>query len=154
MTNVYKSRGYYFEDYTEGFTILSPGRTITEADIVNFSGVAGDYNQIHTNVDFARKGAYGRRIAQGLLVLSIANGLLVQSGFVEGTIIAFREITWKFSKPVFIGDTIYAKAVTAHLRAMPPLGGGTVTFDVEVTNQDEGVVQRGQWVALIASKPG
>ena len=153
MTDTHTAQGRYFEEFHEGFTIVSAGRTVTETDIVNFSGVAGDFNQIHTNADFARKGAYGRRIAQGLLVLSMANGLLVQSGIVEGTILAFREITWKFSRPVFIGDTIYTRATTTKRKNMEKLGGGSVTFDIEVTNQDGKLVQRGQWVALIASKP-
>jgi 3-hydroxybutyryl-CoA dehydratase len=153
MTETFIRQGRYFEEFELEDSFVSAGRTITETDIVNFAGTTGDYTQIHTNVEVARQGVFGRRIAHGLLGLSVASGLLVQLGFIEGTVLAFRELTWKFSQPVFIGDTIHTEATVAKAKAMPRLGGGAVTFDVRVVNQESEVVQRGKWVLLIADKP-
>jgi 3-hydroxybutyryl-CoA dehydratase len=154
MIKAFTPRGRYFEEFEVGDVVVSAGRTITETDIVNFAGVAGDYTQIHTNAEFARQGMFGRRVAHGLLALAIASGLLAQLGFVQGTVLAFRDLSWKFSLPIFIGDTVHTTATVAELKAMQRLGGGAVTFDVQVINQEDKIVQRGKWVLLIASKPG
>ena len=154
MANTHTSRGRYFEEFALGDTVVSAGRTITEADIVNFAGLSGDYTQIHTNAEFARQGVFGQRVAHGLLLMSIASGLLAQLGFIEGTVLAFRELTWKFSLPVFIGDTIHVQATVADLKALRRLGGGAVTLDIHIINQQDKMIQSGQWVLLIAQKPG
>ena len=117
-------RGMYFEEFELGQEISTPSRTITEADIVNFAGVSGDYNALHTDEVFAASTPYGKRIAHGMLVLSVATGLAARHGFIEGTTLAFREVSWKFSSPVFIGDTIFMKAKVKELKPMPKLGGG------------------------------
>ena len=154
MNQTYVPRGRYFEEFELGYTVTSAGRTITEADIVNFAGVAGDYTQIHVNAEFARQGIFGQRVAHGLLLMAVASGLMAQLGFIEGTVLALRELTWKFSLPVFIGDTVHVRAKVAELKAMRRLSGGAVTFDVQVINQNYKIVQLGRWVLLIASKPG
>jgi acyl dehydratase len=151
MPETFRPRGRYFEEFEIGEVVVSAGRTITEADIVNFAGVSGDFTQIHTDAEYARQGAFGQRVAHGLLGLAIATGLTAQLGLIEGTVLAFRELTWKFSLPIFIGDTIHVKATVAECKAMRRLGGGAVTLDVQVINQDDKVVQRGKWVVLMAS---
>ena len=100
------------------------------------------FNQIHTDAEFARQGVFGQRVAHGLLGLAVATGLAAHLGFIEGTVLAFRELTWKFSLPIFFGDTIHVKASVANLKPMRRLGGGAVTFDVQVINQQDKVVQR------------
>ena len=93
-------------------------------------------------------------MAHGLLVLSIANGLAVRTGFIEGTVLAFREISnWKFIKPVFIGDTIHAELEVVETKALRRIGGGSVVINVSVKNQNGDIVMKGDWVALIASRP-
>ena len=146
-------KGWTFEEFSVGDTFVTAGRTVTEADIVAFAGLSGDFTQLHTNVEAAREGIPGERIAHGLLGLSIASGLLAQLGFTEGTIPAFRELTWKFRQPIFIGDTIRATATVTGTRLVPRLGGGLVKLDVAVTNQAGASVQRGTWTLLIASRP-
>lgn len=145
-------RGRYFEEFEVGDEMVSPGRTITEADIVAFAGLSGDYNQLHTDAEFAAATPFGQRVAHGLLCLSIASGLASRLGFIEGTALAFRELSWKFSQPVFIGDTVSVKATVAEKRPMPRLGGGRVVFDVSLVSQTGSVVQRGQWHVLIKSR--
>jgi 3-hydroxybutyryl-CoA dehydratase len=153
MPETFQPRGRYFEEFHIGDVVVSAGRTITEADVVAFAGLSGDFTQIHVDAEHARDTMFGQRVAHGLLALSIASGLTARLGFIEGTVLAFRELTWKFSLPIFFGDTIHVKATVAELKALPRLGGGAVTLDVQIINQDDKVVQRGQWVVLMASKP-
>jgi 3-hydroxybutyryl-CoA dehydratase len=146
-------RGKYFEEFEIGTEVVSPSRTITEADVVMFAGLTGDYNQLHTDEEFAKTTPFGRRIAHGLLVLSYSVGLLGRLGFIEGTALAFRELSWKFSQPVFMGDTVHVKARCRELKPMARLGGGLVIFDLSVVNQEGKTVQKGEWHVLMASKP-
>ncbi|MDX1612743.1 MAG: MaoC/PaaZ C-terminal domain-containing protein [Candidatus Promineifilaceae bacterium] len=148
-----RPRGRYFEEFAVGDTIVTAGRTITETDIVAFAGLSGDYNQIHTDAHYAADSPAGERVAHGLLVLSIASGLAVQTGMVEGTVIYFRELDWKFSNVVRIGDTVHVRVEVSETKALPRLGGGSVTMKVSVLNQDDEVVHRGHWVMLVASRP-
>ncbi len=149
---VYQPKGLYFEDFTVGTRLRTAGRTITEADIVAFAGLSGDYNQIHTNAVYAAVDTFGRRVAHGLLVQSIATGLAVQSGVIEGTVLAFRELECKFSLPVYIGDTVYVAIDIVDVKAFPRLKGGNVTMKYAVINQDGAAVQRGNWVMLVKSR--
>lgn len=148
----YQPRGRYFEEFEVGQTIVTAGRTITEGDIVRFAGLSGDFNQIHTDASYAEVGMFGERIAHGLLVLSIASGLAVQTGMIEGTVLAFRELEWKFSRPVMIGDTVHVVIEVVDTKALARLGGGNVTMKVSVLNQRDEVVHRGTWVMLVQSK--
>lgn len=152
MAKTFARRGQYFEEFEIGDVATSAGRTITETDIVNFAGLSGDYTQIHTDVEFCRESMFGQRVAHGLLVLGIASGLLARLGFIEGTALAFRELTWKFSLPVFIGDTLHTQATVTGLKPVRRLGGGMVTFEVQVINQAGKLTQGGEWVVLVASR--
>ncbi len=149
-----KTRGLYFEEFEVGQRITTSGRTITEADVVAFAGLSGDYNAIHTDVEYSRSTPFGRRVAHGLLGVSIASGLAVNTGLMEGTVIAFREISaWKFSLPIFIGDTIHVVMEIIETKAMPRLGGGSVVINQEVINQDDKTVMKGRLSVLVKSKP-
>lgn len=146
-------RGLFFEEFEIGHTFTTPARTITETDIVAFAGLSGDYNLIHTDAAYAKTTAFGQRIAHGLLSLSVVSGLAVRSGFMEGTVLAFREVSkWKFSLPVFIGDTIHAEIEVVETKSLPRLGGGAVNLQFRVKNQDAKTVMRGIFNLLIQSK--
>jgi acyl dehydratase len=153
MTDLTRPQGYYFEEFEIGHVIESAARTITETDVVLFAGLSGDYNQLHTDAEFAKGTLFGERVAHGLLGLSIASGLASRLGFIEGTAQAFRELAWKFSGPIKIGDTIRARFEVRQKKETRRLGGGLVTFDVAVLNQRDEVVQKGTWKALIQSAP-
>lgn len=146
--------GLYFEEFTVGRKIVTVGRTIAESDIFTFAGLSGDFNQIHTDAEFAKNTPFGQRVAHGLLGVAITSGLAMRTGVLEGTVIAFREISeWKFSKPVFIGDTIHAELTVTETKSLPRLGGGSVTIVFDVQNQKNETVMKGTWVVLVASKP-
>ena len=95
----------YYEDMNIGDEWISSSRTVTEADIVNFAGLSGDFNQLHMDEEFAKKTTFGKRIAHGLLGLCIASGFSTRHP--PTAIIAFLGIKeWNFKAPIFIGDTI------------------------------------------------
>jgi acyl dehydratase len=148
-------RGMYFDEFQTGQQILTAGRTITEADIVGFAGLSGDYNQIHVDADYSAKAPFGQRVAHGLLVTAIASGLAMQTGVMEGTVLAFREISeWKFIKPVFIGDTVHVVLEVKETKDLRRIGGGSVMIEIAVVNQKDETVMKGIWTVLIASRPG
>lgn len=147
-------RGLYFEEFEIGRSIASPGRTVTEADIVNFAGVSGDFTSIHTNAEYTKQTPFGQRVAHGLLGLAFISGLASRTGVLEGTVLAFREIKeWKFSLPMFIGDTIHVEMEVVEKKPMPRLGGGTVVLMMRVKNQNDKIVMKGRWSVLFQSKP-
>lgn len=148
-----RPRGRYFEEFAVGDKMTSQGRTLTEADIVAFAGLSGDYNPIHIDAEFAKAGMFGERIAHGLLILSVASGLAWQLGFMAGTADAFLSLDCKFAGPTKIGDTIKVSAEVTQKRDMPGSGGGMVVFNVEVTNQRDEVVQKGKWSVLVHGNP-
>ena len=149
MSELRSHGGLYFEDYAPGDSVTSQGRTVTEADIVSFAALSGDWNAIHVDAEYAKTGMFGERIAHGMLGLSIATGLAVRLGFMDEAVIAFRGLEWKFSGAIRIGDTIKVRAEVAEKKAMPRLGGGLVTFNVDVLNQRGESVQGGTWKLLV-----
>jgi|WetSurMetagenome_2_1015567.scaffolds.fasta_scaffold307299_2 3-hydroxybutyryl-CoA dehydratase len=146
-------KGLYFEEYEVGQTIVSLGRTVSEADVMGFAGLTGDWNPLHTDAVFAAQHPLGQRVAHGLLGLSMGVGLAVRLGFLDETLLAFREIeSWKFSLPIFLGDTIHMRATVVEKKAVPRLNGGMISLEAEILNQTDQVVQRGTWNVLIKSK--
>jgi 3-hydroxybutyryl-CoA dehydratase len=147
------SKGLYFEEFELGMTITSPGRTITETDVVAFAALTGDWTRIHTDAVYAASHPLGQRVAHGLLGMSIAVALAIRLGFLEETVLSFREISdWKFSLPIHLGDTIHMRGVVVESKRVPRLGGGLVTLEVEIVNQNDEVAQRGKWGFLVKSK--
>jgi len=126
----------YYEDFIVGVEHISRGRTITESDVVNFAGLSGDFVELHTNEEFARQSPFGKRIAHGLLTLSISSGLMVQMNLVTDTVLAFYGIDkLRFVKPVFIGDTVHVrKNVVDAIAKSTEMG--VVTFETTVLNQN------------------
>lgn len=145
-------RGHFFEEFEVGYHVVSPSRTITEADVCAFAGLSGDYNPLHTNEEFARSTSFGGRIAHGMLGLSVATGLAARLGFIDGTALAFLGLDWKFRKPILLGDTIHVVIAVTDKRANARMGGGIVTFDVRMVNHRDELVQRGTWDILVRAK--
>lgn len=126
----------YFEDFSPGVEHTTRGRTITESDILNFAGLSGDFIELHTNEEYARQSSFGRRIAHGMLTLSISTGLMTQMNLITDTVVAFYGIDkLRFVKPVFIGDTIHVrkKVIDAITKSE---AAGVVTFETSVLNQN------------------
>jgi len=127
---------HYYEDFAIGGAFESRGRTVTEADIVNFAGLSGDFVELHTNEEFARKSPFGRRIAHGALVFSISTGLMTQMNLLNDTVLAFYGLDkLRFTGPVFIGDTVHVVKRVIELREKDA-DRGIVTFETQVLNQN------------------
>lgn len=125
-----------FEDFVDDYVSTSRGRTVTEADIVNFAGLSGDFVELHMNEQYAAQGPFGRRIAHGALIFSISTGLSVQMNQIEDTVVAFYGVDkLRFTHPVFIGDTIHVVKKVVK-REPKGAGRGVVTFETTVLNQN------------------
>lgn len=154
MNPIENRRGMYFEEFAVGQKITTAARTVTESDVITFAGLSGDFNQIHTDAEFSKTTPFKQRVAHGLLVVSIASGLAMRTGVLEGTVLAFREInSWKFSSPVFLGDTIYVVLDILETKALPRLGGGSVVIELTVKNQRGETPMKGTWTVLVTNKP-
>jgi acyl dehydratase len=148
----YSTRGKTFEDLNIGDEFTTGARTVTEADVVNFAGVSGDFQPEHMNDEFAKQGALGTRIAHGLLVLAMATGLLNQTGMTEGTNIALMEMKVRFTHPVRPGDTITAVARVTGKRETKKPDRGIVTLAATVLNQSEVPVLEAEWPLMLYRK--
>ncbi len=144
---------YYYEDLRVGQEFTGPRRTITEADIVGFAQLSGDWNPLHTDEEFARTGRFGARIAHGLLTLSAVTGLMDRAGLFDGTAVAMLGIEWRFERPVFIGDTIGFRMRIDSLRPTSDGRYGVVGRTFEVVNQRGERVQEGSLPLLVARRP-
>jgi len=145
-------RGLYFDDLPVGQTFTSPARTVTEADIVLFAGVSGDYNPLHTDEVYASQTVFRGRIAHGLLVQSVASGLAWQLGIFDGTIAALKEMLIRFQSPVMPGDTVRLELSVAEKDPEPSKRRGWVRFDSRVRNQRGDTVIDGSWTTLMHRK--
>jgi len=143
------AQGLLFDEFEPGQVFGSGGRTVTEADIVSFAGLSGDYNPLHTDEEYARATPFRGRIAHGLLVQSIASGLANQTKVFEGTIAALQEMIIRFRAPVFPGDTVRMELTVSEKEPEPNARRGWIRFDASVKNQRDEVVIDGEWLTLM-----
>lgn len=141
--------GLTFDDFEVNQKFVSHSITVTDAHIVLFAGLSGDFNPLHVDEEFAKKTIFKGRIAHGLLTLSLLSGHLGM--LVAGTAIALLGINVKFLSPVRSGDTIHSEAIVKEKRYVEKYQGGIVTFDFIVKNQKEEKVIEGE-VSLLISK--
>jgi acyl dehydratase len=150
-----RSIGYWLEDFQGKPSLRSAGRTIGEADLINYAGLSGDYSPVHTDEEACAKTDFGTRIGHGLLGLSIAQGLMWRTGYTAGTGVAsVAWSAWTFRKPFYIGDTLHVEWDIAEARpsASRP-GQGIITENVRIVNQKGETVQEGQHVMLVRRRP-
>jgi acyl dehydratase len=142
----------YFDDVEVGQEWTSGGRTVTEADIVNFAGFSGDFNPIHIDAEFAKSTPFRRPIAHGFGVFCIGSGLGVMTPQLR-TIAMLRVKYWNFILPVFAGDTIKmtSRVVEKTLRGRGKRG--EVVWYRGITNQEGKTVQEGEIVLLLEARP-
>jgi len=142
----------YYDDFEIGDEMISPRRTITEADIVQFTGLSGDFNPLHIDEVFAQDTPYKTRVAHGLLSVSVVTGLQSMMGNVNGSTLGLLEINWIFKKGVVAGDTIHAKFVVSEKKETSKPDRGVLTRTVYVINQRDEVVSEGKIVLLMMKK--
>jgi acyl dehydratase len=147
--------GPWFDDVVVGASHVSAGRTVTEADVVGFAGLSGDFCELHTNAEYAAASPFGGRIAHGMLSLVLAHGLMVRAGWLVDSGIAL--LGWdrlRFVAPVRIGDTIRIHWRTLEARPSHSRPDAGVVRDVvELRNQRGDVVMTAELATLVRRKP-
>jgi 3-hydroxybutyryl-CoA dehydratase len=143
----------YFDDIVESHQFGTSRRSITEADIIWFSGISGDHSPLHTDKTFIEKNTgFGDRIAQGWLIVGIQSGL--RSELMRWEILAYLEAERQFAVPAYPGDTIEAMYKVAKVkRSKSKPDRGVVHLSCQVINQNGDVVQEGSEVFLVATQP-
>jgi acyl dehydratase len=148
-------RGMYFEDFAEGMTLRTPARTITSTDIVNFACLTGDFNDVHTNYEYAKSTPFGEVIAHGPLIYGVAGGLQYASGINDGTLLALLGIDkWRLLGPVKHGDTVHMEQTVIAKRKTSKPGQGIITFKREIKKQDGSVVQEMEATIMYRCREG
>jgi len=142
----------WFEEIDVGEESESPGRTVTEADIVIFAGLSGDYNVLHTDAEFMKSSSFGERIAHGLLGLAIQSGLFTRAAIPYATL-GGGTLRWKFKGPIKIGDTIRVRARVTAKEDAPKVDRGLVTVQRQVLNQRDEIVQEGETDLVVQRRP-
>lgn len=146
----------FLKEIKVGEKAVSPGRTVTEADIVMFASLSGDWTELHTNAEYMKNSVFGQRIAHGMLTLSIASGLGLRTrGHPTVETLAFLGMDKvRLIAPVFIGDTIRVESEVIEARpskSMP--GAGILRFKNTVKNQRDEDVATWETAIMVSVKP-
>ncbi len=146
------SRGLTYDEFEIGAIYKSQSRTVTEADVVNFAGLAGDFNPLHTDAEFAKSTPTGERIAHGVLILAMATGMANWMGIFEGTTIALMEQVTRYKGTVKFGDTVHLEMEVIEKKPTSKPERGVVKYATRVRNQRDEVVLDGEWTLLMKAK--
>lgn len=141
-----------FDDVPVGATFTTGGRTVTDADVVNFAGLSGDFHSLHMDETFAASTTHGRRLAHGMLVVSMTAGLVAKlplMGLLERTTLGLVGVECKFLKPTFIGDTIRVVLHVVEKTESRKLDRGAVVMRRTVLNQNGDAVIEGIWKLIV-----
>ena len=146
-------QGLYFEDFALGLTYKTYGRTLTDADLVQFAGISGDFNPVHMDKETAQSTPFRGRVAHGMLVQSIATGLAVQMGIFHGTLVAIAgmDIAWK--SPARVGDTLRVTMEVVEVDPSPKPKRGKIRFGVLVQKEDDTVLAESSWNTVVSRRP-
>jgi acyl dehydratase len=142
----------FYEDISIGEVWHTSSRTVTMADVVNFAGLSADYNRAHVDDEYAKNTVFGKRIAHGLLVLSILSGLVTRSlanQFLEKNFIGLINLECRFPKPTFVGDTLRGEVEVAEKRVTSKGNRGIVTFARRALNQHDEVVLESKFTLMM-----
>ncbi len=145
--------GYYWDDWIVGEIRVTPSRRITAADGDAFAEIEGGRNEMHLDPEYARTTIWGRMSVHGLLTVSIASGLMEESGLFARTGLAFLGLTWNFRAAVFVDDDIRVRWWTSDKRPTKNPDRGLVMHSIEVLNQDDTIVCDGGKTTLFARRP-
>ncbi|MCG3139488.1 MAG: Bifunctional protein PaaZ [Anaerolineae bacterium] len=144
-----KTRGLTFDEFNVGDVFASQARTVTEADVVAFAGISGDFNPLHTDAEFGKTTPFGERIAHGMLIAAISTGMANWLGVFEGTTIALMEQVLQYKGAVKFGDTVHLELTVAEKKESSKPDRGVVIFSARVLNQENKIVIDGTWTTLM-----
>ncbi|MFC9536741.1 MaoC/PaaZ C-terminal domain-containing protein [Streptomyces sp. NPDC056975] len=146
----------YFEDVPLDRTFVTSGRTLTEADVVGFAGLSGDWNALHVDAHAAAATPFGGRIAHGLLVLSMASGMTTRLPVLQGlqpSLLGMTGMSCRWPAPTRIGDTLRIELTFVNAEYTSSRTRGLVTERRRALNQDGAVVLDSEWALLVAARP-
>jgi acyl dehydratase len=141
--------GLTFEQFNLDAVFKSQSRTVTETDVVNFAGLSGDFNPLHTDAEFGKTTPFGERIAHGMLIAAMATGMSNWTGVFEGTTIALMEQLIQYRGAVKFGDTIHLELKVIEKKETSKSDRGVVIFETHVCNQDGKAVIEGKWTLMM-----
>lgn len=145
---------YWFEDFTPGRRFPGTAHALDDGAFRQFAQMTGDAHPLHYDAEYAKKTAFGKPLAHGLLLMSMtALGATPLSAHVEDSMVAFLEQGGKFLKPVLVGDTVTPMLEVEEARATSNPGNGIVRFAARLTNQRGEVVLAGFHTYLIKRRP-
>ena len=144
-----KTRGLTFDQFNLGDTFVSQARTVTEADVVNFAGLSGDFNPLHTDEEFGKRTPFGTRIAHGMLVAAMATGMANWTGVFEGTTLALMEQLIQYKAAVKLGDTVHLELKVAEKKETSKPDRGVVIFETRVCDQEGKAAIEGKWTLMM-----
>ena len=144
--------GMYFEEFETGAKYVSQGRTVTEADVVAFAGVSGDFNPLHTDARFAAGTPFGERIAHGMLTVAMSTGMSNWTGIFAGTTIALLEQNIKYTGAVKIGDTVHLEMEVTEKKETSKPDRGIINIAARMLNDGEQVVVDMKWTLMMKRK--
>ena len=145
----HQQRGLTFEQFNLGDVFASQARTVTEADVVAFAGLSGDFNPLHTDEEFGKTTPFGARIAHGMLVAAMATGMANWTGVFEGTTIALMEQVIQYKGAVKFGDTVHLELKVAEKKETSKPDRGVVVFETKVCSQEGKAVIEGKWTLMM-----
>jgi acyl dehydratase len=144
-----KESGLTFDQFELNSRFVSDGRTVTEADVVAFAGLSGDFNALHINAEFGKQTPFGERIAHGMLIVAMATGMANWLGIFAGTTIGLLEQVIRYKGAVRFGDTIHLELEVIDKKASSKPDRGVVRFAARIRNQRDEVVVDGEWALLM-----
>lgn len=150
--NMITLKAPFFEDFEIGEEIITEGRTITRSDVVNFAGVSGDFEPLHLDKEFGEKTVFKENIAHGMCIMAVASGNIARTGILKNAVAFYGIDEWRFTKPLFFGDTIRVKVKVENKTDTKP-DRGIVDLFLEIINQNDEVLQKGKWRPMIKKKP-
>ncbi|MCL4794702.1 MAG: hypothetical protein KJZ84_09070 [Bryobacteraceae bacterium] len=141
----------FYEDIHPGLSFETPGLTVTDAHIVQFAGLSGDFFALHMDDDFARSLGFPRRVAHGLLGLILLDGLKnrAEKSFAS---VASLSWNWNFRKPLFAGERISGRLTVAEKRLTSKGNRGILTLALELRNAQGEILQDGTNLLLVRTR--
>lgn len=142
----------YYEDFTIGRSFETDRRAVTDAEVRAFAELSGDRNPLHLDAEAARAAGFSGPVAHGVLGLAVATGLASRLELTRGTLVALVSITWRFLAPLYPGDRVALQLRVASRKSSRP-DRGVVVLSAQLRNQDDVVVQEGEFAELIRRRP-
>jgi acyl dehydratase len=144
----------FFEDFRAGQRFTSGTRTVTAADVAQFTALTGDAAPVHVDPEYARSVGFAGPIVHGPFGIGVLFGLLDDAGLLHTTAIAMLDLDWRFHAPIVAGDTLRFEMTVTRCRASRSRPAGVINRHFRLVNQDGLVVQEGTSAALVRARGG